>query len=225
MKKPLNEKIYVINSFLYLFTCNFIVYLLFLLFDKYNLFNRLSGFQLILLLIVGLIIIYAMIKTSKKNQFMKNIMLLVLLVILSVITYPLYNIVRNNTLLPQVLISYIVITISIMLIAYTQSLHVFDSWGPFLFVSLIGLIVIELVDLLFYNPSKKHAKIYSYLTILLFVGFLLYDTNLMRQQAIISTKDCKNKSQFVCTDYPTNILNLLLDDLNIFSGISGAYAN
>src|SRR5207237_340379 len=88
-----------------------------------------------------------------------------------------------------------VIIIVLSIIAYMYPPNIFDSWSPYLFVTLIGLVVVELLDIIFSNGNSMRNKIYGWITVILFSGYMLYDTNILRQNAkIIITKINNNKN-------------------------------
>ena len=86
------------------------------------------------------------------------------------------------------------------------------SWGTTLFVLLIGLIVIQLFALIIpgFYTSKINYFI-SYISLILFAFFMLYDTKRLMTKA----------RQCVRADYINDSMGIVLDGLNIFSDLFG----
>jgi modulator of FtsH protease len=94
--------------------------------------------------------------------------------------------------------------------AYVQiSKKDFAYLGGFLFVALIGLIVVSLVGAFFPTPGLSLAI--SYVTVLIFSGYILYDTS-----NIISGRE---------TNYIMATIQLYLDILNMFLAILRIVSN
>ena len=56
-----------------------------------------------------------------------------------------------------------------------------SSWGHYLFMGLIGLLVAGLINMFFYN--SLFATIYSYIGVLLFTGLAAYDTQMIKRMS------------------------------------------
>ena len=92
-----------------------------------------------------------------------------------------------------------------------KPLTYFDSWEPYLISGLIGIIVSRLFNFIFIfifidlNYSKGFNGrdwIISIFTVVLFNGFLLYDTQKIIKEGIILDKNCVGKDNLSCADYP-----------------------
>ena len=79
------------------------------------------------------------------------------------------------------------------------------SWVSALTTALLGLIVIRLVDFLVPFSSTMHYWL-SYIGLLLFSFFMLYDT----KKLIVKAKQC------IRADYVNDSLGVFLNGLNIF---------
>jgi FtsH-binding integral membrane protein len=109
--------------------------------------------------------------------------------------------------------------IVLTLISSFDKNKIFLSWGGYLFIGLSTLIVFELLDIIFfYQTTGTRTKLYSMISIALFMGFVLYDTQLLQTRAVEVIKQCGQKVS--CANYPVESLNLFLDTLNLFLNVS-----
>ena len=68
------------------------------------------------------------------------------------------------------------------------------------------------MGLIWYNkiePKNKYGRFISYITIIIFIMFILYDTKKVQENA----KNC------ITADYINESLNLYLDTINLFANI------
>jgi FtsH-binding integral membrane protein len=123
-----------------------------------------------------------------------------------------------------VLIELVSIIAVLSYLAYNSPLGVFQSWiNPMMYV-LSTLIVVELLELIFGDYRSDgfitRTKIYSWIGLLLFSGFLIYDT----QKIIIDGNKivdlCDSGDQMICSDYPAASLGIFLDIVNLFNNLS-----
>ena len=226
MMGPLDEKGYIVNSYMYVFGSLLMVVLFGALFDKYNTLEEFTVTKLFAVFMLSIISLLGIMLTPKDNQIIKHIALFIFLLTISVSTYHIYKVASEEGILFKVLIALAIIVLTLSFIAYTQPLGIFDGWYPYLFVGLMGLVVVQLLDIIFGDEAlDSRNKLYGWVTIVLFSGLLLYDTNKLRQMSKIVIMQCQNQSQFVCTDYPTQSLGLFLDVLNMFSGLTRVMKN
>lgn len=221
MAEPLSEQIYLVNTYLYIYAGLIIIILFSAIMDKLSIFQSINPIMLLVIFILSIISIFGIMFTSTNNQLLKHIFLILFLFSISVLTYQWYKIAINNNSLYSVLISLGVIIISLTIIAYTQPINTFDSWGSYLMIGLCGLIVFQIVDMIFGSSEGLFArdKIYAWIAIIIFGGFILYDTQKIRQNAIIINDSCPTRNQLACADYPTESLSLILDFVNLFASL------
>jgi FtsH-binding integral membrane protein len=143
---------------------------------------------------------------SKSNSIIKIILFLLFVMSSALVISPIYNIsLKKGIALPSI-ISVIIIFILLSFCAMFFPSLITYKWYNILFYSLISLIVFRII-LLFTNTFPKNIVIWSsYLGLILFCFFILYDTKFM----IVRAKNCK-----IPYDYINNILNLFLDLINI----------
>ena len=66
----------------------------------------------------------------------------------------------------------------------------------------------------------KRQKIYSFFAVLLFSGFVLYDTHKIFTDAHKVVAGCESLNQLDCADYPVASLGIFLDAVNLFNNLS-----
>lgn len=218
----LDERIYIVTTYMYIFGSILFVILCSLLYNKFNIMNDITNGKIIAILILTFVALFGIMLTPRKDQILKYLFFFVFLITIAIPIYLTYKTTEQEGIIYKVLIALAVIVLTLSFIAYTQPLDIFNSWGPYLLTALIGLIVIELLDIIFGTEQglSWRSRIYGWIIIILFSGFILYDTNNLRQIAKKVVIECKNKSQIECTDYPTQSLSLILDILNMFQGLT-----
>ena len=124
----------------------------------------------------------------------------------------------------NVLLELIGVVAILSYVAYSQPLDTFNSWGTPLAYILGTVIVIECFDLIFSSYDNSgfltRNRIYGWIAVLLFSGFILYDTQKILKNATITTILCDSKNQWKCSDYPSASLGLFLDMVNMFTGLT-----
>ena len=221
MNDPLSERIYIINTYLYIYASLIIIILFSTIMDKFDLFQELNTVTLLIIFILSIVSIFGIIFTPTGNHLLKHIFLLLLLFSLSVIAYQWYKIALNNNTLWQVIITLGAIMLGLTIYAYTQPLDAFNSWGSYLMIGLSGLITVQIADMIFGSSSGLlgRSKIYSWIAIIIFGGFLLYDTQNIRKNAILITNSCPSRNQLECADYPRESIGVVLDLINLFANL------
>jgi FtsH-binding integral membrane protein len=129
---------------------------------------------------------------------------------MAVIMYPLYKKTINDNTFVKVLSTVFIITLILTLFVFFSKRETFSSLGGYLLYGLLALIIFQLMDIIFLDYSYKKIKIYGIITVILFSGFILYDTDVLLSKSITNP------------DYPVESMNLFLDILNLFSGISNS---
>ncbi len=220
-QKSLTQSTYIINNYMYIMTALILFALTnnILEQNQENLFK--IGSRLLPLFILVLLVLFGLFATPQENQGIRHLLWLGLVILLSVTGHPIYLLAKENKILSKVLITLGILFISMSYLAYSNKLGFFDGVTPYLFTGLIGLVIIEALDLLFadYNSSGIYNRFwyYSIFGIVLFSGFLIYDTQRMIAEGKVLEVICKNKNHLVCADYPINSLNIFLDILNLFN--------
>ena len=145
------------------------------------------------------------------SKIIKHILWVSFVISMAVIMYPLYKkTILDNTFI-KVLSTVFIITLILTLFVFFSKRETFSSWGGYLLYGLLALIIFQLMDIIFLDYSYKKVKIYGMITVILFSGFILYDTDVLL-----------SKKNIINPDYPVESMNLFLDILNLFSGISNS---
>jgi len=220
MTFPITEKDYIINTYMHIFGSILMIVVMSSFFDETKLVETsMTANRLIAIILLTFLSITAIVLTDTKNYFVKYAALFIFLLTISVPTYHIYKAAKESKILYMVLISLGIIVLSLSFIAYTQPLDIFNEWYPYLFIGLTSLVVIQLLDIIFTDTVETRDKIYGWLSIILFSGWIMYDTNKIRQIAKIVVSKCQNKSQIGCVDYVSDSMSMFLDILNVFSSL------
>jgi hypothetical protein len=86
------------------------------------------------------------------------------------------------------------------------------SWGNFLFMGLIGIIIASVVNM--FVQSSGMAMIISYIGVLVFVGLTAYDTQKIKQMAM--TQPAGLDGAVIRKGSILGALSLYLDFINLF---------
>lgn len=227
VSKELTIKSYIITNYMYIF---FAFLFIILLNEKKLIPEMRNSIKIFALCILMFILIMLINTTSSENQLMKHFYWLLLICLFAVLLQPIYEKIKNENILNKVLISTSVMFIVMTYIAYNKPISYYDSWFPYLYNGLLGIIIVSLTNIIFSdldNPSNflNRGWIISVITILLFNGFLLYDTQKIIKEGILLNFVCKNKNHLSCADYPEKSLAMILDMINLFANVSNIYSN
>jgi len=217
-QKELTTNDYVVNTYLYILLAVLLCSFMIIIIDKYNLLNNINSMMLLSIFIITIIILSAMAMIDKRQIVLRHILWLIFIAAIAVILFPIYDFAKHTNILWKSIITVILLVLGLTYIASRFPRSFFESWGTYLLVGLSGLIIFEILDLIFTGSGTGRQKIYGIIGIILFSGFLLYDTNQVYQHADSVVLDCQGiTNQLKCTDYPIESLNLFLDIINLFS--------
>jgi FtsH-binding integral membrane protein len=185
----------------------------------------LNGWNYLGIVIISFIALFTVLLTSNNNNIIKYSAWTVFMISIGIISYISYKLNKINNKLNTVFISLLIIIIVLSGIAYYKPLNTFDNWGNPLLAILIALIIIQIVDYMFFVNKDNFInrfRIYSWISLLLFSGFLLYDTQKLVKEAIVSSVICNEikQPQLRCVDYPRASLGIFIDILNLFTSLS-----
>lgn len=222
----LTPEIYVTNTYLYVLLAIVIVASSWSILDETpnivsEIFN--SGFNLVALFVLSLTSMFFVIFTSPKNFTQKHLAWFTFVLSLGVMSYVTYSESIDRGTFGNVFVCLVVLVSILTWLAYNKPFNYFDSWQNPLLTILFGLVLVESGDLLLFHKNTEsfltRTRVYSWIAIVLFSGFLLNDTQKIRKNAITHIETCKEKEQFCCVDYPNESLSLFLDILNLFSNM------
>lgn len=226
----LTPQLYMLNTYLYIILAIIIVATSWGILDNNpgvvdHIFN--SPWHFVGLVILTFVALFCVVLTPNENVVAKHAAWALFIITLGVISYITYLDSKTSGNFMRVGVILIVMVAILSWIAYSKPLDYFDSWGEPLLTMLAGLIIIELVDLAYVyfvnrdiNAFLSRSRIYSWIAIILFSGFLVYDTQKLRQHAIEITEKCVGRTQAGCVDYCTESLGIFLDILNLFQNIN-----
>lgn len=217
--KLLTTRRFIITNYMYIF----VGFLLFLITGEYldnNNFDIIKiGERLLPLFILTIILLFGILMTPPQYQSIKHLYWLGFIILLSVSGYPMYKIAKQEKIIYRVLIS-----LAVIFIVMSQIKTDSDNYMPYMMACLLSLIVFQSLDLIFGSREgiTKRFWYYSIFGIVLFSGFLIYDTNRMVRISKYLEKTC-NKTHLVCADYPEKSLGILMDLLNLFNQLTYVY--
>tara|TARA_B110000971_G_scaffold48732_1_gene48789 strand:- start:1016 stop:1744 length:729 start_codon:yes stop_codon:yes gene_type:complete len=198
---------YILNTYLYFILSWGIVMATNSLLSANNVkLNELfSGPYTILLFLASFGLLMGLLFTPAKLFFTKHLLYITLIVLFGVFLYPYY--LNNKDLFHHVGITTLIILLLLSLMAFTFPQLIRNSWGLYLFIGLSGLIIARLIEMVMgYKQKSKYSRIMSYVSIVIFSLYIMYDT----KKIIVNADNCVNP------DYINESINLFLDTLNLF---------
>lgn len=205
---------YIFNSYLYLFLCLAIVSSIIFSYDHFNtdVMNIFSGIKGFTMMILSLFLIFAIFSVNPKQFLLKHILFITFLIFVGTLLYPLY--LQNKHVFFQSGLTTLIILLSLSIIAFYFKDYIKTEWKHYLFFGLLILIISIITEMILKHfkviKTEGWKRVISYVTILLFSGFILYDT----KNIIRNSKTCVN------ADYITQSLDIFIDSLNIFNSIN-----
>lgn len=219
VSQELTQKSYIITTYMYIFSA----FLFIILLNEQKILPELRHqIKFIALCFLSFILIISLSLTSQENQFMKHLIWGAFIVCLAIMSKPVVDLARQQNILNKVLISVSSMFLVMTFFAYTKPLDYFNSWYPYLYTGLIGIIVTQLVNIIFSdldNPSGFFSRDWfiSLFVVLLFNGFLLYDTQKIINEGVILEYRCNGYDNLKCASYPDKTMHIILDLLNLFT--------
>ena len=116
----------------------------------------------------------------------------------------------DKEVLQDTLVKLMVILLVCFSIALTYPQFITASVGVALFIGLLFVILFRIIDTFYYN--KKYDNLISQLAIFIFSGYVVYDT----KRVMDYSKQCKGNA-----DYLTNMSDMFINILNLFSNLAG----
>lgn len=221
----LTAKTFMITSYMYIFMAIFTI----ILFNELNIYEnvQINDFYM---MILSLILLFAVYLVPKENTIIKNLCWLGFVIVIGALSNPIYNMSKNNGTLQSILMAIGSMILVMTYFAFTKPLGYFDSWYPYLFTSLIGLLFGRIGNMAFSdlkNPSGFLSReyLFSIVSVFVFNAFLMYDTQKLIKEGKILENICKTQDHSVCADYPIRTLDIILDILNLFANTSSIHNN
>jgi FtsH-binding integral membrane protein len=169
-----------------------------------------SGPFTILLALSSICLLVGLLFVPPELFFTKHVLYIAEMMLLGITLYPYF--VKNKSLFYHIAITTLSVLVVLSLITFYAPHIVKDSWFIYLFIALIGVLIARIVELVMTYKNKKRPKFsrwISYISILLFSLFIMYDT----KKVLVNADKCVNP------DYINESINLVLDSLNLFASL------
>lgn len=204
---------YILNTYLYIIL-SFNLIALQLLTMEYFKVNFMPSLLLFFgIFILTLACIFFIHRISPKRIVLKHLIWLLFIGSIALLFYPMYlSYINQKHLIVSAILTTLLLFLGLSLVAYKRPDLISLSWGPILLISLVSIIIMELIVVFLMNKGENRSwllKFISYLVIVLFMVFILYDTKRLQ----INAKECGNPNP---ADYIKESLGLFLDIWNIF---------
>lgn len=219
-QRPLTVNNYVTNTYLYILLAILLCALVIIIMDKYHIFNNINAMTGLAIFIIVMVVMSAMLMLNKSFTVLRHVLWVIFIVGIAVLLFPIYDVAKQTSILWKCLITVIVLVLGLTYLASRLPRNYFQSWGSYLSIGLLALIIFEILDLIFSDSSTvyAHQKIYGIIGVVLFSGFILYNTNQVYEHAEDVVFYCEGiNNQLKCTDYPGESLNIFLDVINLFA--------
>jgi FtsH-binding integral membrane protein len=221
----LTEKSYLATTYMYVF----MALLLIVLINDQKFIQIESGMKYTALCFLILILTVALQFVSQENQIMKHLVWIALIGAIGLLLSPVINVAKSQNILNKVLITISVMFIVMTYFAYSQPLGYLNTWQPYLYAGLIGIIVTSLANIIFSDLGSSgfntRTVVISGITALLFNGFLFYDMQQIIKDSQVLKNVCIDKDNLSCADYPTKSLSVILDVINLFTSTTNVYSH
>ena len=156
-------------------------------------------------LILSFVAIFTIFKT--KNILVKHLCLFYIIIFLGIVSDQFYE-KFDQQLIDETLIRTSVLSAIALAIAIMFPHILKESFYTKLVCVFIFLVIAHFIDIIFFQSS--HKVTFSYIFILIFFTFIMYDSKFIMQRA----KTCKNNA-----DYVHGTLDIFLDLINLFQNL------
>lgn len=205
---------YVLNTYLYFLLSWGIVLatVASLYINQVALSSLFASQSTIILAVFSILLLIGLLFTPASNFFTKHALYLILMVLFGVFLYPFYY--KHKTMFNHISATTLIIFIGLTLLSFLKPDLIKDSWGYYLFIALVGILIARIVEvgIAYLKPEwydPKFNKNISYVSILVFILYTLYDT----KQILVNSKNCVNP------DYINESLGIFLDSINLLQNI------
>ena len=171
--------------------------------------------------ILALIALF-MVFTAGHNKGLQYSGFVIFMMAIGIMLHPYVTVLKYNGKGASIFLSLVVIVGLLSLIAYKLP-NMFIGWGSYLTLGLLSLIIVEAMDLIVGTPAglTERSKIYGWVGIVIFSGFILYDSQRLVEQARVG----EMVSRYMKTNdinYPALSLSIYMDIVNLFSSLTTA---
>lgn len=224
LQTKFNVSSYIISTYCYIFGAIILIFLT-NMFMEYSEVSPFVMYEKILpITILTFILLFGILYTSRTEVIKKHLMWLGFMILLSAINYPIYLIAKENKILIKVITLVGLIFLAMSYLAYSKPSAFFDQYYKYFFYGLFGLVIVQSLDLIFGNAYATYNRFYYYsiIVVVLFSGFIYFDTKKLYIKGLALENICKAdsiKGNLICGDYPTESLNITLDLINLFTSL------
>ena len=207
---------YIMNTYTYIILGIGIVYFIVELLENNSKIAKTSG-MFVFSSIFLFLILFALMWTSPDQLLLRHVLWTTFVILIGITVFPLVSDMKKSGNFNSALMSTALITIGIALFAYKNpNKNLTKNWHPYLFIGLIGLILLQLFNRLL--DTKEWSWI-SYVCVVLFSAMLLHDTERLNMIA----KACKEGVKVpniknIPPDYIRDSLSIFLNIINLFTG-------
>ena len=211
-------KNFLLNAYLYIFLSLVTIFLLTNVYAdnrvRYLKGVKFSFLHFMIFLFLSLLLLYGVLTWSPKDLIGKHAIWFVWLALMAYILYPM--LLQNALLFQRVKLMTITVMTILTLVTFWKPHLVSLSWGSTLLILLVGLILIRLFGILLPQIYTSQVDyIVSYVSLVLFSFFMLWDTKFL----MVKAKQCVN------ADYINDSLGVVLDGLNIFTNLFSIHSS
>ena len=208
---------YIFNTYLYLFLCVCIVASLLFSLEAYQIQPSalFSGWKRFVLLCAFLVVVFFLFSMSPKQFATKHLLYITFLCFCAVMLYPLF--LQNQAVFYHAGLTTALILIVLSCTAFYFQDYISLSWMKYLMFGLVALLIalfceaiLSYTQVIQKNTSSTLNRMLSYGIIVLFSGFILYDT----KTVIVNAQNCVNP------DYINQSLDLFVDSFNILTALT-----
>lgn len=212
---------YMFNSYMYILTSIVIVANVVLFLQDqwgWTLHHNMDGKMLLASIVVMFGSLIGIMMTSRLNLVMKHVWWIIFLMAVGIMIFPVYMKDIEQGTLRKIMITLMTMTVIFTLVARFIPATLALSALNILLYCLLGLIVVQLIYFFTFDPkniekNKEKSLWISRITVVIFTLFLLFDSKLLHVMA----DNCKKIGS---ANYPMASLDIFLDLLNLFTGMS-----
>ena len=214
INKPLNQDMYIVNTYLYIYTAYLITIIFSLIIYKLNLLEK-SDYNIIgIFAIFTIISLFVLVLIPRNQIFFRHLVAIIFLLLLSVCLYSWFKTSYENNFTYQTLITFSVVVFGIVIVSYLYGDNIFDEWEPYIIIAIIAFTIMQIMGIILKVGIYQEINIYnliSWLFILFFSGLLLYDLNNVRNRFLSIIVKCRYKKQLECVDYINSSIGVSID--------------
>ena len=198
---------YITNVYLYVLLALLITSfsVLFIAKRKYPI----TSTKVLLAFAVAMLSLFTIFMINPNNVLFNHAVWITFIIAISVSIYKIWRVSEYRGVLTNTLIITLLLTIGLISVSHTRPDWVQLSWGSILTVALLAGLFAWIIPMIFADITKMtiYYKFLSAIFVFIFMMFILYDTKLLR----INAMNC------IVPNYPKDSFGLFLDVINLFT--------